>query len=419
MKILSALILALIFVLAGYLIFDFSRPTPTPSPLPIFGQAVDYLSSIENLDIREVTDDLPGARVIAFDPKGGALISQTSLGKVVLLYSDRPQIGSKIESRVLLEGLNKPHGLAFYMEADKIYLYVALSDEVVRFEYNSESQTVDLNSRINIANLPDGGRHFTRTILFGPNYREAPILDGFREQETLSQDKLYISVGSSCDTCLEDNWKRAAVLESDPIGNFTAEFAGGLRNSVFMAINPRTGELWATEMGRDDLGDNLPPDEINILRVGEKYGWPFCFGDKVQDETFAVSSNFSQTRIDIPRVCGLTEAPVINLPAHVAPLGLAFIPASWPEELRGDLIVALHGSWNSSEQVGYEIIRFNINAEGQVEGGSQPFIAGFLNNGEILGRPVDLKFDADGALYISDDSQGKVFRVIPGEIILN
>ena len=235
----------------------------------------------------------------------------------------------------------------------------------------------------------------------------------------MSKTKLYIGVGSSCDVCLESSWKNAAILESDPIGSFTAEFAGGLRNSVFFTFHPETKEIWATEMGRDNLGDNLPPDEINVVKVADqenkfgarRFGWPFCYGNQIKDKTFNPAK---VDRLDIPTDCRQTEPSTIELPAHSAPLGLAFVPsaAGWPKEWRNNLLVAYHGSWNRSEPTGYKIVRFIVDKNGKVVA-TEDFISGWLKDGKILGRPVDLKFGPDGVLYISDDTAGLVYRIIP------
>ena len=161
-------------------------------------------------------------------------------------------------------------------------------------------------------------------------------------------------------------------MESDPEGSYTAEFAGGLRNSVFFVFHPETREIWATEMGRDNLVDNLPPDEINIVKAAgsehkfgaRRYGWPFCYGNKVKDKKFNPDK---VARIDIPTDCSQTEAPVIELPAHSAPLGLTFITSDkWPNEWKNNLLVAYHGSWNRSEPTGYKIVRFKVDKNGKV-----------------------------------------------------
>jgi glucose/arabinose dehydrogenase len=169
--------------------------------------------------------------------------------------------------------------------------------------------------------------------------------------------------------------------------------------------------MWATEMGRDFLGDELPPDEINIVREDKNYGWPLCYGKRVLDLDFVDESQAKGV------TCANTEPSHIDLPAHVAPLGLAFIPANsnWPEEYWGDLLVAYHGSWNRSTPIGYKVARLKLDESGAYKG-AEDFITGWLTSEGALGRPVDLKFDAKGNLYISDDKAGVVYRVTPPAI---
>jgi len=417
-KIISVLLGAAVLVIAGS-VFYFNREFSGTEPLIIAetpDQDPHFLKLSDNLNVSIFADGLKDSRVIEFDPNGRILISQPKEGKVVLV-EDTDQDGKADRVIPVLEGLNKPHGLAFYDDGATTYLYVAETNEVGRWPYDSNRGMITSEKAKNIANLPSDGRHLTRTIAFGPNFRSAPIVGGIGG----GKDKLYISVGSSCDVCVEDSWKRAAILESDPAGTYTAEFAGGLRNSVFFTFHPETGEMWATEMGRDNLGDNLPPDEINIIRAAtsehkfgaRRYGWPFCYGDKVKDTKFN-PGKFE--RLDIPTDCGQTESPTIKIPAHSAPLGLAFIPQDkgWPKEWAGDLLVAFHGSWNRSEPVGYEIVRFDLDSSGGVISEAPiSFVSGWLAKDKIYGRPVDLKFAEDGSLFVSDDASGVIYKIMP------
>lgn len=389
---------------------------------------VEFLKAPAGFRVSVFAKDLSDPRVIAFDIKGRMLVSEPKAGKVEII-EDNNNDGVADSTSVLLEGLREPHGLAFYTDkkTKTEYLYVAETQQVARYVYNAKQGTVSAESKAkpeNIAHLPADGEHFTRTIEFGPNYRTTPILKGKLEKETQNDIKLYISVGSSCNVCVEtDSWKRAAILESDPEGSYTAEFAGGLRNSVFFTFHPVTHEMWATEMGRDYLGDELPPDEINIVRVGgpndeygaKKYGWPFCYGDRVKDKTFN-PPKFE--RKDIPTDCGKTYPPIIEISAHSAPLGLAFISSSrWPADWQDNLLVAYHGSWNRSMPRGYKIVRFKLDKNGHLlqpkNQDGEDFITGFYDGKNTLGRPVDLKFGPNSALYVSDDSAGVIYRVIP------
>lgn len=380
---------------------------------------LSFLMLPEQLTVEVVADKLDKPRVMIFDVRNRMLVSQTQADSVVIF--DVQQNGSLVDNpRTLLSNLNNPHGLALYNARGKMYLYVAESDEVVRYVYNEDSGTVQESTRENIANLPDGDGHFTRTILIGSDLRIIPAVSG-GVLDGLLKERIYISVGSSCNVCVESTFKRSAILDSDPEGTFTAEFAGGLRNSVFMAFHPVTGQLWATEMGRDHLGDNLPPDEVNIILppvIGEpfgakRFGWPYCYGDQVRDTSFDESGS----RVDLPKDCTKTVKPSINLPAHSAPLGIAFFPATdlWPAEWHNDVLIALHGSWNRSEKVGYKVVRYDLDSQGKVQSGPHDFISGFLaGDGEtVRGRPVDLKFGPDGGLYMSDDGAGVIYRITP------
>lgn len=344
-----------------------SSVKPTDFPLD--------LSSDFNISI--YAENLESPRVLLFDDADRLLVSLTKAGEVVLL-SDNDNNGFAETHTALLENLNNPHGLAFY----KDWLYVAETDKIVRYQYSEEKGLLELPGE-KIIDLPQEGRHFTRTIGFGPD------------------EKLYISIGSSCDTCLESDERQATILAVNPDGTDSQIFASGLRNSVFFNWHPATGEFFATEMGRDHLGDDLPPDEINIIKKGPGYGWPFCYGKQVYDTVFRGVDN-----------CKLSEPSFIDLPAHVAPLGLAFAPVSWGDDWANDLLVAYHGSWNRSTPVGYKIVRFQ--AEENYQSPSDDFISGWLTeDGSALGRPVDLVFDNNGRLFVSDDKTGLIYQVYP------
>jgi glucose/arabinose dehydrogenase len=180
--------------------------------------------------------------------------------------------------------------------------------------------------------------------------------------------------------------------------------ATGLRNAVFIAFHPKLRNIiFATEMGRDRLGDNLPPDEINSIETGAAsgpttldYGWPICYGDRVHDSQF-------DTNVYIRDPCADTIPPIISLPAHVAPLGLAFLPD-------GDLLVSYHGSWNSTVPVGYKVVRWHWDGRAWV---SSDFLTGFLTDGSAIGRPVGVLPMPDGAVLVSDDKAGAIWRVSP------
>ena len=333
--------------------------------------------------------DLVGPRVETFDQQSTLLTSIPSEGKVVAL-PDKNNDGKADSMITLVANLDRPHGLA--IKDGK--LYVAQVSNVLAFDY--DSQNLKVTNQKSVVDLPPAGRHFTRTIRFGP--------DG----------KLYIAVGSTCDVCVEKDERNGTILQVDSQTGQSQIFAKGLRNSVFFTFDPQTAKIWATEMGRDFLGDNLPPDEINIIEEGKDYGWPFCYGRQVHDINF---DKKVYVQIVPQPPCGQTEPPIYEIPAHSAPLGLVFITSShFPDDWQDDLLVAYHGSWNRSTPSGYKIVRLKINDEKVIS--EEDFISGFLpasptgeQGTQTIGRPVDLIFDKEGSLYISDDKAGVIYKL--------
>ena len=314
---------------------------------------------------------LRGARFMALGPDGTPYLSITRAGRVVKL-PDADGDGRADTVVTVAEGLNLPHGLAFRGDT----LYVAENNRVVRFRPGSATPEVV------VADLPGRGGHFTRTIVFGPT-------DG----------KLYVSVGSSCNICDESDPRRAAVLRYDLDGSGEEIFAHGLRNSVGIAFNPATGELWGTNNDRDNLGDDLPPDRINILHQGGYYGWPRCYLPGKPNPEYATAD------------CSRVEAPAIAFQAHSAPLGIAFYTGTqFPPAYRGGAFAAFHGSWNRSVPTGYKVVYVRV--ENGRPASSGDFVTGFLPaGGTAWARPVDVLMARDGSLLVSDDTGGYVFRV--------
>lgn len=336
----------------------------------------------DGFSISVFAKNVDNARVLVFDPKGVLLVSAPSQGKVFAL-PDSNNDGDSDGAKLVVDGLSLPHGLAFHDGK----LYVAETDGISVFDYDSSLYRA--TSKKKIIDLPSGGNHFSRTIGFGPD------------------NKLYVAIGSTCNVCIEKDWRRTKVLVANPDGSGLKEFASGLRNSVFFVWHPLTRDLWATEMGRDLIGDNIPPDEVNILKNGKFYGWPYCYGKKIHDTTFELSQKSKD-------LCNRSESAHIDLQAHSAPLGLTFIPDNWPAEYKGDLLVSYHGSWNRSTPTGYKIVRMKLDDVGNYES-TEDFITGWLGEATkaagALGRPVDLLFDSKGDLFVSDDKAGVVYKI--------
>ena len=329
---------------------------------------------------------LGSPRVLLQDPGGTLLASIPAQGRVVAL-PDKNKDGVADGVVTVAQGLDRPHGMIFRRGNGKTRLYIAEVEQLAVYDY--DDKTFKASNKKKIIDLPRGGRHFTRTMVF------LPRPDG----------RLLISVGSSCDTCVEKDWRYAKVLAANPDGSNLQPFASGLRNAVFMALHPLTKQVWVTEMGRDFLGDDLPPDEINIIEEGKDYGWPYCYGKRVHDDQFDPQG----AKKDF---CKQTAPSYIDIPAHSAPLGLAFFPeAGWPQEYRHNLLVACHGSWNRTNPTGYKVVRYRLDDQGNYLG-VEDFITGWLTPSGALGRPVDLVIKNNGEIYISDDKAGVVYRVV-------
>jgi glucose/arabinose dehydrogenase len=208
---------------------------------------------------------------------------------------------------------------------------------------------------------------------------------------------------------VEKDPRRAAVMEFNPDGSGQKIFAKGLRNAVGLAVNPKTDTVWVTVNGRDWLGDDLPPETIYDLgKDGGDAGWPYCYGDRVRDSNFTKPGD---------NRCQQAIEPKVQMQAHSAPLGLAFYEGSeFPADYRNNIFVAFHGSWNRSVPTGYKVVRVKLDDKGQPQGGAEEFITGWLAPGETkkgrwMGRPVGIVFGGDGAMYLSDDASGVIYRI--------
>jgi glucose/arabinose dehydrogenase len=267
-------------------------------------------------------------------------------------------------------------------------LYVAETGQVLRLELGPDLRATARTPIV--TDLPPGGQHFTRTILFGPDGR------------------LYVSIGSSCNVCRESDPHRAAVWVYPPEGGAGAPFVTGLRNAVGLAVNPWRGTIWATNNGRDLLGDDQPPETVYELEEGADAGWPRCHAAVLPDPDLGEG----------PASCEGVLAPVLTMQAHTAPLGLEFYPdspagaAAFPPDYRGDLYIALHGSWNRSVPVGYKVVRVPLADSGYPAGPVEDFATGFRrDDGQVLGRPAGLLVLPDGSMLVSDDWGGFLYRI--------
>lgn len=320
------------------------------------------------------------ARFMAFDAKGNLYVTLARSGRVAVL-PDRNKDGRADSVIPFATGLRSPHGI----DIRDGWVYIGETGGVVRLKDLDGDLRADLKERV-VRGLPTGG-HWTRTVRFGPDGR------------------LYVSVGSSCNVCVETDPRRAAVVRYAPDGREEEVFAAGLRNSVGITWRPGAGEggtneMWAVDNGRDWLGDNLPPEEINIVRPGRHYGWPYCYGNRVPDAKYG-RKDFCARK---------TEPPVFKMQAHSAPLGLAFYTGKmFPADYRGDLFIAFHGSWNRTVPTGYKVVRVRIR-DGK-PAGIEDFASGWLDGFKVHGRPTDVIVGPDGALFVSDDGTDRIYRI--------
>jgi len=337
------------------------------------------LSVPAGFTVRYFAKELSGVRFMALGPGGVVYATQPRSGRVIRL-PDANHDGVADSVEVVVTGLRQPHGLAFHKGA----LWVANTDGVVRVPLGANGLAAGAPVYVN--HYEAGGGHWSRTVIFGRD------------------SAMYVSVGSTCNICIEQSTDRAAVLRFNEDGSGKRVFSSGLRNAVGLAVNPRTGAIWATQNERDDLRpehENLPPEEINILADGADYGWPYCYGERVPNPEYNDAAR-----------CARTVPPALGMQAHSAPLGITFLDRAGrlPAEYRGDALVAFHGSWDRSVPTGAKVVRVHVRNDQPVS--VEDFITGWQQpNGSRWGRPVDVLVASDGSVLVSDDSGGAIYRV--------
>jgi glucose/arabinose dehydrogenase len=320
---------------------------------------------------------LQNPRMMAFGPDGMLYVAERGANRIVRL-PDLDGNGRADQIQAVAQDLSSPSSLAFHPDGS---LFVGETPRILRLS-QPDAQGVFQERQVVVRGLPVSGHH-TRTVLINPD-----------------ENKLYVSVGSSCNVCDEEDPRRAAILRYNLDGSGEEIFAGGLRNAVGITFRPGTQELWATNNGRDMLGDDQPPDTVNQVLQGDDFGWPRCHAGRVADPEFGGRQG-----------CQGVTPPAVEIQAHSAPLGLAFYTGTqFPQEYQGDLFVVLHGSWNRSEPTGYKVVR--IPFDGGQPGPVQDFAVGWLVDSAAWGRPVDVISAPDGSLFISDDSGGIIYQIV-------
>lgn len=400
-----------------------AEPLFTVAPiLPPADEAAQRLTVPDGFAIRIFADNIPGTpRFMAIGEDGELYISLYGSGEIARL-PDRDRDGLVDGIEIIAGGLNRPHGIEWYAG----WLYVAEAGRVTRMRDKDGDGLLETWELVT-SNIPGAGGHISRTLHFGP--------DGL----------LYVSAGSSCNVCLEEDPRRAAILRFNPDGTIPednpfaydpderkrAVWAWGLRNSVDFLWTP-SGALWANHNGRDNLmdaqgsSDSLPPEEIIIpVQAGMSHGWPYCYtvvmgvNQPLQAEVLD-----TQSGVKLPEGFDCSSANVVPAlftdDAHSAPLGMTLASASlyFPAEYQNSLYVAYHGSWNTSPESIRDCKVERVLLDGETPISSEVFVNGWRAEGqtcgspETWGRPADVIAGADGAMYISDDKGGRVYRVV-------
>src|SRR5688572_23956420 len=369
----------------------------TPKPAAAADLPLDLIKLPPGFKIEIYASGVTNARELALGPKGTVFVGSRNKPQGDKVYALVDKNGDQKADQVLTiaKGLNEPNGVAFQDGS----LYVAEISRILRFD-NIESRLLSPGEPVVVTDaLPKDTHHGQKFIAFGP--------DGL----------LYVPVGAPCNICdkEKDDPRYASILRMKPDGSGIEVFASGVRNTVGFDWHPRTRELWFTDNGRDNLGDDLPRDELNTApRKGLHFGYPFCHQGDVSDPEFGKA-----------RRCSEFQAPARSLDAHVAAIGMRFYTGTmFPAEYRDQIIIAEHGSWNRSVPQGYRLSLVKLDgdkvasytrfAEGWLRG-MKPAAAGGAMVGDVWGRPADVLVMPDGALLVSDDKAGVIYRITYGK----
>ena len=317
-------------------------------------------------------------RFMTIGPNGTLLVANRGSNSVVALLPGSSPLQAA-RTLTLISGLHDPTSLDMH----EGYLYIGEGNGIARVRLGNDLHPGPIE-RI-ITSLPDGGQHSTRTVLIGPDQR------------------IYVSIGSDCNVCLESDPHRAAVWVFNLDGSQGRLYARGLRNAVGMQVNPWNQQIWVTNNGRDLLGDNIPPETVYALIDQGDYGWPRCHAGTLPDPQYGQTAN----------ACQGVQQPLVRMQAHSAPLGLAFYPPTakqFPAQYQNSLYIAFHGSWNRSVPTGYKLVRVPLK-NGVVAGPAEDFATGWLQGTSVKGRPVGVTVAPDGSLFVSDDTFNVIYHI--------
>jgi len=342
---------------------------------------LDAITLPPGFAITVYADNVPNARGMTLGKNGTVFVGSRDKGDVyAVLDKDGDQRADEVVT--IARGLQMPAGVAYRNGS----LFVSAVDRILRFD-EIEQRLTNPPRPVTITNrFPKETHHGWKFIAFGP--------DG----------KLYVPVGAPCNICEPDPDRYALIARMGPDGTGYEIVARGVRNSVGFDWDPTTHDLWFTENGGDYLGDDRPPDELNhATKPGLHFGYPYCHGDTISDPQYGGK-----------RACGEFTAPAVSLGPHVASLGMRFYTGTmFPPEYRNQIFIAEHGSWNRTEKIGYRITLVSRDAQGGFR--YSVFAEGWLQGKKAWGRPADVLVMPDGALLVSDDAAGVIYRISYGK----
>jgi glucose/arabinose dehydrogenase len=350
---------------------------PLPFPPPADKLPIAQLKVPKGFKVEVYASGIANARSLRLGDKGTLFVSNRQLDKVYAV-ADR---GGKREVKVILSGLDRPNGLAFH----KGTLYVGEGTKISKLENIEDALDNPPQPVVVYDDLPNHQSHGWKFIAIGPD------------------NKLYINVGAPCNICIPPE-ENAQIRRINLDGSGAEAFARGVRNSVGFDWHPVTKELYFTDNGRDWLSEDLPEDELNrVTKAGQHFGFPYCH-----------QGTFTDREVGWGRSCEEFVKPVALLGPHSAALGMRFYTGRmFPAAYRNAIFIARHGSWNRTKKIGGDVVVAKLNKDGSVKS-VEPFLTGFIQNNQYVGRPVDVQFMRDGSLLISDDYAGAVYRVTYG-----
>ena len=399
---------------------------PAPFATPSAGNQPNVVAAPENATlsvpagfmVKQFLSGLDNPRLLRVAPNGDIFISETGPSRIrVLCGADGADAPS--ENQIFADDLERPFGLAFYPPGDHPqWLYVANINSVVRFPYHTGDMKASGPAEVIFQKLSRGtGGHSTRDVMFSKDAKRMFISVGSgsnageeMQKKTPEEIKTWESErGLGATWGSESN--RADILVTDPEGHEALRpYATGIRNGVSMAINPTTGDLWVSTNERDGLGDNLVPDYVTSVKEGGFYGWPWYYMGKIEDPRHAGERPDLMGKAIVPDVLEQSHSASLEMTFYTAANGVAAFPA----EYRGDAFVSLHGSWNRSTRTGYKVVRLRFK-HGRATGEYDDFMTGFVvDDRDVWGRPVGVAVAHDGALLVSEDGHGTVWRIAYG-----